>query len=194
MENNDDLKVKEALVDYKKRYTYADYLTWDDDKRYELIDGVPYLMSAPTVQHQRILGRLFLKIGNFLDGKSCEVFLAPFDVRLNADTSDDTVVQPDIVIICDESIMMKTGCISAPDMVIEVLSPSTSMRDRALKLELYQRTGVREYWIVDPEEKFLHTHILDNGRYYIRCYTENETASVHILEDCEINLADVFAE
>jgi len=194
MENGQDLKVKEALVDYNKRYTYADYLTWDDDQRYELIDGVPFLMSAPTVQHQRILGRLFLKIGNFLDGKSCEAFLAPFDVRLNADTTDDTVVQPDIVIICDKSIMMKTGCVSAPDMAIEVLSPSTSMRDRALKLELYQRTGVREYWIVDPEEKLLHTHILDNGRYYVRGYTETDTTPVHILDGCEINLADVFGE
>jgi len=193
-EIDQDLKVKEAVPDYEKKYTYADYLTWDDEKRWELIDGVPYLMSAPSWRHQEILGNLFLKFGNFLDGKSCKVFVAPFDVRLNMDTTDDTVVQPDLVVICDKSIMMKTGCQAAPDMAIEILSPSTSIKDRALKLELYQRTEVREYWIVDPDEKLVHTHILDNGRYYISCYTENDKAPVHILDGFAINLTDVFAE
>ena len=188
------LKVKEAVPDYDKLYTYADYLKWDDDQRWELIDGVPYLMAAPTVQHQSILGNLHLQLGNFLKGKPCKVFFAPFDVRLNVETTDDTVVQPDIVVICDKSIMMKTGCKDAPDMAIEVLSPSTSIRDLATKFELYQRTGVREYWIVDPETKLIHTHILENGRYYISRYTENDNAPVHILDGFEINLADVFEE
>jgi len=151
-------------------------------------------MSAPTVGHQTILGNLHLIFGNFLKGKQCKVFFAPFDVRLAMETTDDTVVQPDLVIICDKSIMMKTGCQAAPDMTVEVLSPSTSMKDRALKLELYQRTGVREYWIVDPEEKLVHTHILVNGRYYISCYTENDKAPVQILDGFEIDVAEVFAE
>lgn len=193
-DNGKDIEVKEALVDYKKLYTFADYLTWDDNPRYELIDGVPFLMSSPTWQHQAILGNLHGKIWTFLQDKPCKVFFAPFDVRLNAETTDDTVVQPDIVVICDKSIMMKTGCKDAPDMAIEVLSPSTSIRDLATKFELYQRTGVREYWIVDPETKLIHTHILENGRYYISRYTENDNAPVHILDGFEINLADVFEE
>ena len=193
--NNDkDLKVKEAVPDYERLYTYTDYLTWDDDQRWELIDGVPFLMSAPTVRHQEILGNLYLLFGNHLKGKPCKVFFAPFDVRLAKDTTDDTVVQPDLVIICDKSIMMKTGCEAAPDMAIEILSPSTGVRDKAIKLELYQRTGVKEYWIVDPAEKLVHTHILEDGRYYISCYMKTDTAPVHVLDGFEVDLAEVFAE
>ena len=194
MDDEKDLEVKEAIPDYNKRYTYADYLTWDDDQRWELIDGVPFLMSAPTVQHQRISGNLFVEIKTFLKGKPCEVFYAPFDVRLAKDTTDDTVVQPDLVIICDKSIMMKTGCQAAPDIVIEILSPSSLSRDMSLKLELYQRVGVREYWIVDPEDKHVLVYILENGTYYVKSYKESDKVSVHVLEGFEINLADVFAE
>ena len=194
MDEEKNLEVKEAVPDCNKRYTFADYMTWDDDKRWEIIDGVPFLMSAPTVQHQRISGEIYGQLWAFLKGKPCEVFHAPFDVRLNANTTDDTVVQPDIVVICDKSIMMKTGCQAAPDMVIEILSPSNRARDMVLKLELYQRTGIREYWVVDPEEKIVLLYIMDNGRYYVKPYKETDTAPVYILEGCTINLADVFAE
>jgi len=193
-DNGKDIEVKEALVDYKKLYTFADYLTWDDNPRYELIDGVPFLMSSPTWQHQAILGNLHGKIWTFLQDKPCKVFFAPFDVRLAKDTTDDTVVQPDLVIICDKSIMMKTGCQAAPDMVVEILSPSTSSKDTTLKLGLYQRTGVREYWIIDPESKLVLVYILENGKYFVKPYRENEKVPVHILDGFEIDLAEVFAE
>jgi len=191
---DNELQVEEALPEYKKHYTYADYLEWDDDERWELIDGVPYLMSAPTVRHQEILGNLYLIFGNYLKGKPCKVYLAPFDVRLNADTTDDTVVQPDLQIICDKSIMMNTGCIGAPDMVVEILSPSTSRKDRLLKFNAYQKAGIQEFWIIDPEDKITVVHILENGKFFTKMYQETDKAPVHILDGFEVDLAEVFAE
>jgi len=193
-DNENDLSVEETQPEYVKHYTFNDYMNFDDDERWEIINGKLFLMSAPTVTHQRILGRLYLKFGNFLEGKPCDVFFAPFDVRLKADTTDDTVVQPDLLVICDDSIMMKTGCKGAPDMVVEILSPSTSYKDRALKFKVYQEVGIKEFWIIDPEEKLTVVHILNNGNYYTKIFTETETAPVHILEGFEINLADIFAE
>ncbi|MDR2572007.1 MAG: Uma2 family endonuclease [Oscillospiraceae bacterium] len=196
MEQDNELSVNEAVLDYKRHYTYSDYMKWDDDQRWELIDGIAYLMSAPSVRHQEILLNLSLLFGSFLKGKSCKAYFAPFDVRLSADTTDDTVVQPDLVIICDKSIIMDTGCKGVPDMVIEILSPSTSLRDKAVKFDLYLKKGVREYWIVDPDPKteLVHTHILDNGRYYARCYTKDDVVPVHVIDGCEIALAEVFTE
>ena len=179
----------------REYYTYADYSVWVGPERWELIDGEVYAMSpGPTWKHQGIVGELFGQLRDFLKGKPCKVFPAPFDVRLNADTADDTVVQPDIVVICDRSIIGGTGCAGSPDMVIEILSPSTEARDRIQKLKLYQKYGIREYWIVDPESKTVSVHILDNGRYYATGYTETETAPVHVLEGCTINLAEVFED
>lgn len=197
MENNDKtpgLSVKEAQVDYNKLYTYSDYLEWDDDTRWELIDGVPYMMSAPNRRHQELSGALFLQFANFLKGKSCKVYYAPFDVRLNADTFDNTVVQPDLLIVCDHSKLNKAGCAGAPDMVIEILSPSTSRYDRTLKFNTYLKSGIREFWIIDPETKTLAVHILRNGEYVIHAYTNEDTVPVHVLEDCTINLTEVFEE
>ena len=174
-------------------YTYADYCTWDDDLRWELIDGVPYLMSpAPSWDHQSINAALLGQIWQFLRDKPCMVFAAPFDVRLNADGSDDTVVQPDIVVICDESKISRKSCDGAPDMVVEILSPSTSRRDMTEKLRLYERFGVREYWIVDPERKIVQSYILENGRYFIKAYTDADTAPVHVLQGCVVDLKVVF--
>jgi len=187
-----DQTVKEALVDYNRKYTFSDYLKWDDDIRYELIDGTPYLMASPTVQHQEILGHLYVQFYNLLKGKKCKVFLAPFDVRLNADTLDNTVVQPDLVVICNDEIMMKTGCVGGPDMAIEILSPSTSRMDRNLKFNKFLQAGVREYWIVDPETKTLAVHILKDEDYILRPYCDDNIVPVHILEGCSINLSEVF--
>ena len=194
MDDKKKIEVKEAQVDYSKRYTYTDYLKWDDDNRWELIDGVPYMMSAPTTQHQELLGNLYLQFGNFLRGKPCKVFLAPLDVRLNADSADDTVVQPDIVVICDRSKIDKAGCKGAPDMVVEVLSPSTASYDMVTKFNRYLQAGIREYWIIDPDTKYLAVHILQGENYITRPHAENETVPVHVLEGCTIDLAEVFAE
>jgi Uma2 family endonuclease len=178
-----------------KRYTYADYANWDTLDRYELINGAQYMMSpAPMWNHQKVSREIFGQLFNFLRGKPCELFAAPFDVRLNANAHDDTVLQPDLVIICDRSKLSGTGCAGAPDMVIEIVSPSTARNDRFVKFHLYQKAGVREYWIVDPDSKTVMVNILDNGRYYNTAYADTDTVPVHILEGCVINLADVFAE
>ena len=177
-----------------QRYTYSDYLEWDDDQRWELVDGVPFLMSAPSRVHQKICSNLHYLLYDMLKGKPCEVYFAPFDVRLNADTFDNTVVQPDILVICDSEKLDKAGCIGAPDFLIEVLSPSTSSRDRHLKFDLYRKTGVREYWVVEPEVKVVSAHILRNEDYITRIYGEADIAPISVLDNCTINLAEVFTQ
>ena len=176
-----------------KCYTYADYCNWDDGGRWELIDGVAYAMApAPSLQHQGVLVELLYKLRSFLEGKPCRVFVAPFDVRLNADTDDDIVVQPDIAIVCDSSKLDEKGCVGAPDMVIEVISPSSLRHDKLVKFQLYQKYGVREYWVVDPDNKMVTVHILDNGKYDITVYGDENTVPARVLEGCKVNLREVF--
>ena len=176
------------------RYTYADYLTWNDEVRYELIDGVPHMMSpAPAWEHQSISVELCGQLRDFLKGKPCKVFAAPFDVRLSAREGDDTVVQPDLLVICDLSKLSGTGCVGAPDMVIEILSPSTAGRDCIIKYQAYLNAEVREYWVVDPETKTVLTHMYHEGEYKTHGYAEADTVPVHVLDGCTIRLADVFA-
>ena len=174
-----------------KKYTYSDYLTWDDDKRYELIDGEVFLLVSPLFIHQEISGNLLCKLGNYLEGKKCEVIM-PIDVRLNSDTEDNTVVQPDISVICDPNKIEEWGCRGAPDMIIEILSPETYNHDIVVKFNQYLKAGVREYWLVDPEARNVRVFLLKNGEYVARAYGETDTISVNILEDCQIDLSDVF--
>jgi len=181
--------------DSKKRYTYTDYMTWGEDVRCELIDGVVYDMSpAPGWVHQGIGVKLARQLDVYLDGKPCMVFQAPFDVRLNADTGDDTVVQPDVVVICDRSIMAKTGCTGAPDMVVEILSPSTAKKDLVLKRVKYQQAGVREIWFVDPETRGVQIYLREDGKYSSIDYINSDKIPVSVLEGCEIDMVRIFAE
>jgi len=190
----EEVKETARKYDRQERYTYTDYAAWDTEDRYELIDGVAYMMSAPTATHQRILGKLYRQLANYLVGKTCEVFLAPFDVCLNArGDDDDTVVQPDLLVICDKTILDDKRCNGAPDMIIEIISPSSSRRDRIVKMNKYLSAGVREYWIVDPEFKSVNRHILESGKYVVSAYEDNETVSVNVLEGCVISLPEVFA-
>lgn len=175
-----------------KKYTYADYLTWDDDHRYELIDGVPYMLASPSSDHQEICAELITQLRTYLRGKQCKVFPAPYDVQLKPESEDDTIVQPDISVICDPKKIEKRGCKGAPDMVIEVLSPSTARHDRLIKFNEYRNAGVREYWIINPQERFVDVHLLKNGEYVSQVFSETDTISVHVLEECQINMSDVF--
>ena len=188
-------KVNDALVDYNRLYTYAEYLEWDIDNKWrELIDGVPYLMSTPTIQHQGISGNLHALFWNYLKGKSCKVYYSPFEVRLKTNTTDNTVLLPDIVVICDHSKFSKRGCVGAPDLVVEILSPSTARHDKIIKFNKYQEAGVREYWILDPDAKTLAVHILTDGKYITSPFTDKDTVPVHVLEGCTIDLTEVFGE
>jgi Uma2 family endonuclease len=184
------MRVQEAA----ERYKYTDYAALDNDKRYELIDGVLHLMSSPSETHQRVSRKLLVHLANHLDGKPCEVFSAPFDVCLNAaGDNDNTVVQPDIMIICDKNKLDGKRCNGAPDMIIEILSPSSTGRDMLIKYKKYQEAGVREYWIADPENKAVYVNILDNGEYALYEFRDNSSIPVHILDGCEISIEHIFA-
>lgn len=183
----------------EKYYTYEDILNWPGDERVELIDGEVYMMApAPSPDHQSISWELILQIGNYLKGKKCRAYHAPFDVRLFEEDGDqprhvDTVVQPDLLVVCDPSKLDGHGCKGAPDLIIEILSPSTRQHDRLTKLNLYQRAGVREYWIVDPEEKTVIVMTLEDGEHYApTAYSSQATIPVGVLEDCKIDLKPVF--
>jgi len=178
-----------------RRYTYDDYVTWSDDTRWELIDGIPYAMAAPTSRHQRISRNLVGLFYNFLKGKPCELFHAPYDVRLNYTAGDDTIVQPDLVVICDPKKISDKGCLGAPDLIIEILSLSTAGIDRVKKFNKYMKAGVREYWIVDPDTKSVQIFLLENGAYIGHGYfIDPDTISVSTLPECEISLMEVFSE
>lgn len=186
----------------EKHYTYADLLSWDDDPtRYELYDGQLRALSAPTHIHQMILTDLVVQIGGYLRGKPCKIYPAPFDVRLfeqegNSPEDVDTVVQPDLSIVCDNDRQVdRRGVHGAPDLVVEILSPSTKQYDCPIKFKLYQQAGVREYWIVDPDKKLVLVYALVNGQYYVpEVYTAKDAVPVGVLEDCNVDLASVFPE
>ena len=192
----------ELVLDMNKRYTYADYLTWLDGKTRELINGIIKMMSpAPLMEHARVSRN----INRQLDAKirrnkgRCEVFYAPFDVRFpkkgaTADDAIDTVVQPDICVICDLSKLDSRGCCGAPDMIVEILSPSTLKRDVNEKFALYEEFGVKEYWIVHPKDKAIHIFVLqDNGKYDAgTVYEVTGKAPVHIFDNQLIDLEDIF--
>ncbi len=182
-------------------FTYGDYVTWSDDERWELIDGYAYNMSpAPSRRHQQISRELERQIANFLLDKTCEVYDAPFDVRLpEADEEDEdiyTVVQPDLVVICDRKKLDDKGSRGAPDLIIEILSPATSSKDMKIKLALYERHGVKEYWVVHPTDNIIMVFKLDKKKMYGRpvVYSEEDKISTPILEGLEIDLDQVFKE
>ena len=158
-------------VDVDDRFTYRHYKTWPDEERWELIDGRAWAMSpAPTTRHQRLSRKLFNRIANLLEGKPCEAFCAPFDILLpKGDESDDevdTIVQPDIVVYCDRSKLTKSGARGAPDLAVEILSPSTSKKDLNDKFRLYERHGVREYWVVDTAGEWLCVYRLASDGHF----------------------------
>lgn len=185
-------------------YTYGDYKTWPDDERWELIDGVAWNMSpGPNRYHQKYSGSLFQQIINYLDGHpGCEVYAAPLDVLLPdyAEQPEDdviTVVQPDILVICDSEKLTFAGCTGAPDWVIEILSPWTSRKDMSIKFDLYRRHGVREYWILDPGNRCVHVYVLDEeGRYpeTPEICLANGTIACTVLEGLTVDLERVFRD
>jgi len=172
-------------------FSYKDYKKWDDKARYELIYGDVNMMSSPSIWHQRMTGSVYRQLGQFLDGKSCEPFIAPVDVRLfpRDDESDDTVVQPDVFVVCDES-MVSDGkaCKGAPDFVIEVVSSSSKMIDKFVKKDLYCKAGVKEYWIIGPDK--LYAYVLVGNMFTETVYeislSRVQKIPVSVLAGCTI--------
>jgi len=189
------------MLDLSVRYTYADYLTWIDDKARELIDGIIKMLPAPRPAHAEICfnisGNLWVILKKYKG--TCKVFPAPFDVRFpkNGETDDDkiyTVVQPDICVVCDLSKIDERGCCGAPDMIVEVLSPATGRRDLTEKFALYEESGVKEYWIVYPESKAINVFLLqDNGKYDDgRVYEFRGNVPVYVFDNHTIDMDDIF--
>jgi Uma2 family endonuclease len=184
-------------------FTYKDYVSWPDDERWELVDGVPMAMAAPSVTHQRILGILFRAFSGFLEDKSCEVLFAPLDVLIpDGDEDDDdidTVVQPDIMVFCDRDKLLKKYARGAPELVVEILSPSTSKWDQNDKFRRYERAGVREYWVIDPLGQWLCVYARDpdgkfgKGELY-EVPGSKKLVSSTVLEGFSLDPVRIFAE
>jgi len=184
-----------------QKYSYADYLTWSAEERIELINGEIWDMSpAPTTKHQKISLLITLEIGSFLKGKPCDLFAAPFDVRFVKDKKQQDqdifiTLQPDLSVICDKSKIDEKGCLGSPDLIVEILSPSTGYKDETQKLTIYEEYGVREYWIVNPDRKTIQI-FLHNGKDFDKpdYYRNNETIKSSVLKGFQIALKDIFSE
>jgi len=189
-----------GLAEFKeeRRFTYADYKKWelDEGERYELINGEAFAMSGPNTKHQDILREIFVQLCNYLKGKPCRAYCAPYDVRLfyEEDESDDTVVQPDIMVICDKDKIGPEGCRGAPDLIIEILSPSNTAPEMERKRNLYRKAGVREYWVVDAEHNGLTVYCFrDDGTIVTKIWKAADTVPVDVLPPFCIALEQVFA-
>ena len=183
----------------QKEYSYKDYVELPSDKRYEIIEGILYAMiPAPAIQHQRVSGRLYSEIANYIKGKNCEVFNAPCDVLLldknEAEEDIKTVVQPDIFVVYDNSKITEKYCLGAPDFIIEIASPSSPSMDYVKKLVLYEKYKVREYWIVNYIRKEILAYRLQQNEEYgeAEVYRDGEI-SVVFFADMIIKLDDIFA-
>jgi len=191
-------------LDRTKKYNYGDYILWQFQERVELLKGHLFPMAAPNVRHQQISLALTLAIGAFLRKNPCQLFTAPFDVRLPLPSRRitgakiDTVVQPDLCVICDKAKLDKQGCIGAPDLIVEILSPGNSKREMKDKFELYQEAGVLEYWVIDPVHNLAFTYSINSDTHkfvpIVPVLTDEDYLESTLFEGLKIALADVFPE
>jgi len=187
-----------ADLDMNKVYTYADYYSWKFAERVELIKGKIFKMSpAPNPYHQELAGDIHTLLNVFLRKKTCKVYIAPFDVRLPRKSQDDkdiiTVLQPDICVICDRSKIDKKGCVGAPDIVVEVLSPGNNAKELKNKYEMYEEAGVKEYWIVSPQNQSFLIHILEDGKFRLSpLKTSGDIITSSILPGFSLDIAELF--
>lgn len=183
-------------LDLKKTYTYADYLLWQFSERVELIKGYILKMSpAPNRNHQKISMNLSRDLSYFFKSKQCNLYAAPFDVRLpiKSGKKDTTVVQPDLCIICDESKLDEQGCNGAPDLIVEILSASNSKHDIDTKFKLYEEAGVKEYWIVEPYDKMVLVYTLIDEKYIgLKPFSEGEIIDSPLFPDLKLATDEVF--
>jgi len=186
-------------LDLNGTYTYADYLKWTFDERLEIIKGKIFPMSDPARIHQRISSNLFGEIYLYLRNKKCEAYSAPFDVRLtplkkNISEKVHTIVQPDICVICDLDKLDEKGCVGAPDLMIEILSPGNTRKEMREKYEVYEENGVKEYWLVEPQDKCVFVYVLNEAGKYIglQPVTDEDILTSTVFPDLHIDLSRVF--
>jgi Uma2 family endonuclease len=180
-------------LDLSKAYTFKDYLSWKFNERVELLKGYIARMSpAPNFRHQEISSNLHFNLAYFLQKKPCKVVSAPLDVYLPAIKGDgQTVVQPDLCVICDVSKIKKQGCVGAPDLVIEILSLGNSRKEVSTKFQIYEQAGVKEYWVVFPYEQVIQQYVLQEGKFQTMPLAENIIKSV-VLEGFEVEIDTIF--
>jgi Uma2 family endonuclease len=187
-------------LDFDKTYSYADYLTWKFQERLEIFKGKLYKMSpAPNTSHQKVALNLTLIFGNYFKNHPCNLFFAPFDVRLldKKKSTDDksvfTVVQPDLCVICDEEKIDERGAFGAPDLVIEILSPGNSKKEMKYKYDLYEEAGVLEYWIVNPADKTILIYILKENQFIgIHPLIEEDQIKSPLFPQLDFILEEIF--
>lgn len=177
-------------LNYKEKYTWNDYVSWSEDEHWEILAGEAFSMSpAPSIRHQQISGEIFRQTANFFSGKKCQVFNAPTDVKL----SDENIVKPDIFVVCNKDQIKDTHIDGAPELVIEVLSPSTESKDRHQKLNIYAKFGVKEYWLVNPWPSFIEVLVLNNHKYVIEnVFEQDEILYSTIFPELKLDLKSVF--
>jgi Uma2 family endonuclease len=189
-------------LDLNRTYSYADYLTWQFTEWIEVLKGKIFPMAAPVEYHQRISWRLGLQMGKYFENQPCRVYAAPFDVRLynktksaQADKDVFTVVQPDLCVICDLTKLDRRGCLGAPDLIVEILSEGNSEKEMNIKYQIYEESGVREYWIVQPENHSVLRFVANEQGVFIglKPTTISETLQSAIFPELQIELAKVFA-
>ncbi len=194
-----------AELDLNGTYSYADYLKWNFEEsgipqRIELIKGKIFKMSpAPSRKHQETHGILYLKIGQFLNKKSCRLYSAPFDVRLTPRKADirnkvHTIVQPDLCVVCDLDKLDDAGCVGAPDLIVEILSPGNSRKEMKEKFEVYEENGVKEYWLIYPYDEYVMVYTLNDEGKFIgsKPLVADEFITSKVLPGLEIPVAEVF--
>ncbi len=187
-----------ADLDLNKAYSYADYLKWHFEERLELIKGKIFKMSpAATPRHQTIVGFIFVELSVHLRKQTCRVYTAPFDVRIPRKTTEDkdiiTVLQPDICVICDRSKIDRKGCLGAPDIIVEVLSPGNNAKELKNKYDAYEEAGVKEYWIVSPQDQTFTINLLVDVKFQpTRQLTNGDTVTSTILPGFCLNLTELF--
>ncbi|MFZ1750882.1 MAG: Uma2 family endonuclease [Saprospiraceae bacterium] len=200
-------------LDINGMYSYADYLKWQFDERVELLKGKIFRMSpAPSTKHQKISFNLVFRLGVFLEKSTCQIFSAPFDVRLSVNKDINiskryrnktkslpdgkimTVVQPDICVVCNKDILDEKGCVGAPDLVIEILSPGNSRREMKDKFEIYQEAAIPEYWIVDPEHEFIIIYYMQKGQYVGSApYYGGDMLTSQVIKGFELDVLKIFS-
>jgi Uma2 family endonuclease len=198
MESEEKDLVKEPFTEYGV-YSYADYLTWEIDEMVELIKGKVFrsAAAAPRKKHQQVVLRLGSELLQFLDKKPCEVFVAPFDVRLPVKSKKNeeifTVVQPDICVVCDRTKLDEAGCVGAPDLIVEVLSPGNNRKELKNKYEEYEEYGVKEYWVIHPSEETLVIYTLIDGKFQpSRLYSHGDIVKSACISGFELDLEEFF--